>query len=246
VREALDALTEEFVTVVSRPTYSEREREAEKLIRDPDDVPVAALALAVDNRGIWTFTTRDFSRPALLARVRVLGTAEVKALFSGEQADEIRIRNDVHTGANPRTVIAMSKTSRRLIEARALPSSARKAGTTAFPGRYAPLRVSGQARLRCLPRRTGLIKSGGLGTEISASLPEDPSTPCPFDKLKDPLCLIRVVVDRHSKARFQSGPGTLLDPLSLPSVSSLTRSCSSRWLRSPLIRIMSLFFIRIK
>jgi len=52
VREALDALTEQFVTVVSRPTYREQEREAEKLIGDPDDVPVVALALAVDNRGI--------------------------------------------------------------------------------------------------------------------------------------------------------------------------------------------------
>ena len=83
VREALDLLTEHFIAVLPRLAYREREEEASTLIRDPDDVPVVALALAVDNRGVWTFNTRDFSGSALLARVRVLGTAEVKSLLSG-------------------------------------------------------------------------------------------------------------------------------------------------------------------
>jgi predicted nucleic acid-binding protein len=83
VQEALNLLTEHFITVVPRPVYRESEEEARMLIRDPDDVPVVALALAVDNRGVWTFNTRDFSGPALLAKVRVLGTAEVKSLLSG-------------------------------------------------------------------------------------------------------------------------------------------------------------------
>ncbi len=48
---------------------------------DPDDVPVVALALAVDNEGIWTFNTKDFSDPRLLPRLRILGTAEVKSLL---------------------------------------------------------------------------------------------------------------------------------------------------------------------
>jgi len=87
IREALDLMTDRFVAVVTRPTHAEREPEARTLIRDPDDVPVVALALAVDNQGIWTFNTKDFSTPELLARVRVLGTGEVKALLKGSTED---------------------------------------------------------------------------------------------------------------------------------------------------------------
>src|SRR6266571_1537059 len=83
VKEALDFLTDEFVSVVPRSAYREKEGEAAGLIRDPDDVPVVALALAVDNEGIWTFNTKDFSDPRLLPRLRILGTAEVKSLLSG-------------------------------------------------------------------------------------------------------------------------------------------------------------------
>ena len=82
VKEALDLLTDEFVSVVPRSAYKEKEDEAAGLIRDPDDVPVVALALAVDNEGIWTFNTKDFSEPRLLSRSRILGTAEVKSLLS--------------------------------------------------------------------------------------------------------------------------------------------------------------------
>ncbi len=82
LREALDLLTDGFVTVVSREVYREKEGEARALIRDPDDVPVVALALAVDNQGVWTFNTRDFSDPRLASRITVLGTAGAKAVLS--------------------------------------------------------------------------------------------------------------------------------------------------------------------
>lgn len=82
VKEALDFLTEEFVTVVHRSSYQGMEDEAAALIRDPDDVPVVALALAVDNEGIWTFNTKDFDTPVLKARCRILGTTEVKSLLA--------------------------------------------------------------------------------------------------------------------------------------------------------------------
>jgi len=81
VKEALGFLTDEFVSVVPRSAYEEKEGEAVDLIRDPDDVPVVALALAVDNDGIWTFNTKDFSGRRLLSRFRILGTAEVKSLL---------------------------------------------------------------------------------------------------------------------------------------------------------------------
>lgn len=86
VREAIDILVEDFVSVVPRSVYRVVEEEATKLIRDPDDVPVVALALAVDNRGVWTFNTKDFSGPRLLERIRVLGTGEVKAILTTPQS----------------------------------------------------------------------------------------------------------------------------------------------------------------
>lgn len=81
VKEALDFLTGEFVSVVPRSVYREKEAEAAGLIRDPDDGPVVALALAVDNEGIWTFNTKDFSDPRLWSRCRIPGTAEVSRSF---------------------------------------------------------------------------------------------------------------------------------------------------------------------
>ncbi len=82
VKEALDFLTDEFVSVLPRSAYRAKEDEASGLIRDPDDVPVVALALSVDNEGIWTFNTKDFSDPRLLSRFRILGTAEVQSSLS--------------------------------------------------------------------------------------------------------------------------------------------------------------------
>ena len=81
VKEALDFLTEEFVTVVPRSVYRGKEEEAATLIRDPGDVPVVALALAVDNEGIWTFNTKDFSGPLLTSRCWILTTSGVKSLL---------------------------------------------------------------------------------------------------------------------------------------------------------------------
>lgn len=82
VKEALDFLTEAFIVVVPRSVYQEEEAEAAVLIQDPDDVPVVALALAVDNEGIWTFNTRDFATRAVTSRCRILGAADVKSLLA--------------------------------------------------------------------------------------------------------------------------------------------------------------------
>jgi predicted nucleic acid-binding protein len=82
VKEALDFLAEEFISVVPRSTYEAKEAEAAALIRDLDDVPVVSLALAVDNEGIWTFNTKDFATPLVTSRCRILGTAEVKAILA--------------------------------------------------------------------------------------------------------------------------------------------------------------------
>ncbi len=81
LREDLDWFADCVVEVVPRESYRDREEEASRLTPDADDVPVVALALAVENDGIWTFNTRDFGRRELLARVRVLTTADVRWLL---------------------------------------------------------------------------------------------------------------------------------------------------------------------
>jgi len=83
IREALDLLARRVVIVVPDSEFQGRLAEAAGLIPDPDDAPVVALALAIDNEGIWTFNTRDFAPPRLLARVRVLTTGDVKRLLEG-------------------------------------------------------------------------------------------------------------------------------------------------------------------
>lgn len=81
LKEEVELLCQTIVTVLPEEYYSKRIREARLLIDDPDDVPVVALALAVRNEGIWTFNTKDFSKPALLDKIRVLKTSEIRELM---------------------------------------------------------------------------------------------------------------------------------------------------------------------
>ena len=83
IREALDLLAKRVLVVVPRSALHAKEAEAARLIRDPDDVPVVALALSLANEGIWTFNTKDFAGRELVACVRVLTTGEVKSLLEG-------------------------------------------------------------------------------------------------------------------------------------------------------------------
>lgn len=77
----MNLLTADFISVFPESEYGSHMDEARSLVPDPDDVPVVALALAVPNDGIWTFNAKDFSGRALLARVRVLSTADVRFLI---------------------------------------------------------------------------------------------------------------------------------------------------------------------
>lgn len=82
LRETIDLLSEDFLIVVSKAVYDQELEVATALIDDPDDVPVVALALAVDSLGIWTFNTKDFSKPGLTSRIRILDTSDVKSLLA--------------------------------------------------------------------------------------------------------------------------------------------------------------------
>ncbi len=80
LRTTLDLMADDFLIVVSRDVYAGKVNEATPLTDDPDDVPVVALALTVDNLGIWTFNTKDFSKPALTSRIAILRTSDVVTL----------------------------------------------------------------------------------------------------------------------------------------------------------------------
>ena len=70
-----------FVMIISPDVYRQYMQEAEKLIVDKDDSPVIALALSVDNEGIWTFNTRHFRQEIFGDRITVLSTKVVIRLY---------------------------------------------------------------------------------------------------------------------------------------------------------------------
>lgn len=74
-----------FVYSIPRSVYEEYEKEASGIIDDKDDVPIVALALAVENEGIWTYNTKDFMTEKVQAKVRVLTTSDVLKLYPVER-----------------------------------------------------------------------------------------------------------------------------------------------------------------
>ena len=81
LREVVDLLAADVLVVASEVVYYSKVRQASILTDDPDDIPVIALALAIENDGLWTFNRKDFSKPALKSRVKVLSTSEVCRLL---------------------------------------------------------------------------------------------------------------------------------------------------------------------
>jgi predicted nucleic acid-binding protein len=70
-----------FVMAVSPEVYNPYIPEAEKLTDDKDDAPIIALALAVDNEGIWTYNTKHFRQDIFGERIKVLSTKDVIGLY---------------------------------------------------------------------------------------------------------------------------------------------------------------------
>jgi predicted nucleic acid-binding protein len=81
LREVIDLLAADILVVAPEGVYSSKAEEARFLTDDPDDIPVIALALAIDNDGLWTFNKKDFAKPALRSRIKILGTSEVCRLL---------------------------------------------------------------------------------------------------------------------------------------------------------------------
>lgn len=70
-----------FVMPVSPEVYVPYIKEGEKLTDDKDDAPIVALALSVDNEGIWTHNIRHFRQKIFGERIRVLSTKDVMELY---------------------------------------------------------------------------------------------------------------------------------------------------------------------
>jgi len=82
--EILQELESYFILSVPRDDYEEFKKRASELIDDKDDIPILALALAVDNKGIWTFNTSDFKTDKIQEHVKILTTKDVLKLDSIE------------------------------------------------------------------------------------------------------------------------------------------------------------------
>ena len=70
-----------FVKAVPPEVYNPYISEGEKLTDDKEDAPIIALALSVDNEGIWTYNTKHFKQEIFGERIRVLSTKDVIKLY---------------------------------------------------------------------------------------------------------------------------------------------------------------------
>ncbi|MCZ7403208.1 MAG: PIN domain-containing protein [Candidatus Methanoperedens sp.] len=70
-----------FVLAVSTDVYYPYISDGKKLTDDKEDAPIIALALSVDNEGIWTYNTKHFKQEVFGQRIRVLSTKDVIKLY---------------------------------------------------------------------------------------------------------------------------------------------------------------------
>ena len=82
--EVINDVKRLFVTDVSPDIYNPYISEGEKLTDDKEDAPIIALALSVNNEGIWTYNTKHFKQEIFGERIRVLSTKDVIKLYPFE------------------------------------------------------------------------------------------------------------------------------------------------------------------
>jgi predicted nucleic acid-binding protein len=70
-----------FVMAVSQDVYNPHILDGEKLTDDKEDAPIIALALSVDNEGIWTYNTKHFRQEIFGESIRVLSTKDVIKIY---------------------------------------------------------------------------------------------------------------------------------------------------------------------
>ena len=81
LREIINNVKRLFVMVVSPDVYNAYISEGEELTDDKEDAPIIALALFVDNEGIWTYNTKHFRQEVFGEHIFVLSTKDVIKLY---------------------------------------------------------------------------------------------------------------------------------------------------------------------
>ncbi|MFA4956125.1 MAG: PIN domain-containing protein [Candidatus Methanoperedens sp.] len=81
LQEVINDVKRLFVTAVALDAYNPYISEGEKLTDDKEDAPIIALAISVDNEGIWTYNTKHFKQEVFGERIRVLSTKDVIKLY---------------------------------------------------------------------------------------------------------------------------------------------------------------------
>lgn len=83
--EIIDIVKKYFIFPVEEEVYKGFLAEATKLIEDINDAPVLALALSVENEGVWTYNVKHFDIEKVKARVKVLTTKDVLKMHPLEE-----------------------------------------------------------------------------------------------------------------------------------------------------------------
>ena len=79
--EVINDVKRLFVMAVPPDFYNPYISDGEKLTDDKEDAPIIALALSVDNEGIWTYNTKHFRQEVFGESMRVLSTKDVIKLY---------------------------------------------------------------------------------------------------------------------------------------------------------------------
>jgi predicted nucleic acid-binding protein len=73
-----------YIMTIDEKTYKNKLEEAKELIIDNDDAPLIALALSIDNEGIWTYNTKHFKKDKLKGKVKILNIKDVIRMYPFE------------------------------------------------------------------------------------------------------------------------------------------------------------------
>lgn len=73
-----------YIMIVNEKIYKDKIERSRKLIIDLDDAPLIALALSIDNEGIWTYNTKHFKKDKLEGSVKILNIKDVISLYPFE------------------------------------------------------------------------------------------------------------------------------------------------------------------
>ena len=65
------------VLPIEKEVYENELENAQEMIIDIDDAPLIALALSIDNEGIWTYNTKHFKKDELKGKVKILNIKDV-------------------------------------------------------------------------------------------------------------------------------------------------------------------------